>query len=282
MFPSPHICLQLSVCTGDCWQDGPHVSAKTNMCVSSCLLAVCFSVGLEITLWTHTPIMMMSLLHLRLHLMMQRHFCLCLYYPQCTWKMTPKASGGSAGCFWLIDWLIRSSLSTVVCSAGQATCSGVDGDSGIGAEGQHVEGAGSGRGQLRLKLLISQQTRVSYIPHVLTVLNQSCFWGSITRAHRSHWSSAVTGSNSGFISRMLTSITGHESCDRLLVEWCAVTQVYNATRNNGGQRASLCCASWVIPSGSFCRVHKFICCAALCELTASSSAPQWCHPVSTV
>lgn len=88
MFPSPHICLQLSVCrTRDCLQDGPHMYAKTNVCVSSCLLAVCFSVGLEITLWTHTPIMMMSSLHVRLRLMMQRHFCLCLYYPQCTWKM---------------------------------------------------------------------------------------------------------------------------------------------------------------------------------------------------
>lgn len=142
MFPSPHICLHLSVCTGDCWLDGPHMYAKTNVCVPSCLLAVCFSVGLEITLWTHTPIMMMSSLHMRLRLMMQRHFCLCLYYPQCTWKMMIEA-----GCFWLIGWLIRSSLSTVVCSAGQATCSGVDGDSGIGAEGQHVEGAGSGSAQ---------------------------------------------------------------------------------------------------------------------------------------
>lgn len=73
------------------------------------------------------------------------------------------------------------------------------------------------------------------------------FWGSITRALPPSFtliSSAVTGSNSGFISRMFTD--SHPS-HRLWVTW---RDRHNATRNNEGQRASLRYAFWVIPSGS--------------------------------
>lgn len=162
MFPSPHICLQLSVCTGDCWQDGPHVCAKTNVCVSSCLLAVCFSVGLEITLWTQThsnhddvitssaappndaasflPLLVLPTMHLKND---QKHVCLSDEW------------GGSAGCFWLIDWsglLCPQSCVQQVRRSVQVLMETPVSELLPTAEGQHVEGLG----QLRLNPAVNQ------------------------------------------------------------------------------------------------------------------------------
>lgn len=89
MFPSPHICLQLSVCLY--WwllaRWSSRVCKDQRVCFQLFVGSMFFSGIRDYTVDTHTPIVMMSSLHLQLRLMMQRHFCLCLYYPQCTWKM---------------------------------------------------------------------------------------------------------------------------------------------------------------------------------------------------
>lgn len=151
--------------------------AKTNVCVSSCWLAVCFSVGLEITLWTQThsnhddvtassaapPNDALSVIfasacitHNALEKWCQKHLteavCVCVM-SQVVQQVV-----------FLIDWLIRSSLSTVTCPAGQAKYSGVDGDSGIRAAFYSWRTACGGGGvRFRvssdwIQLLISQLT----------------------------------------------------------------------------------------------------------------------------
>lgn len=199
--------------------------------------------------------MMMSSLHLRLRLIFASA---CITHNAL--EKWSKASDRSCVFVWwvrrfsrlfLIDWLIRSSLSTVVCSAGQAKCSGVDGDSGIGAASYSWRTACGGGGVSSdwIQLVISQQTSGQlHHSHVNCVCSiRAGFWGSITRALPPSFtliSSAVTGSNSGFSSRMFTD--SHPS-HRLWVTW---RDRHNATRNNEGQRASLRYAFWVIPSGS--------------------------------
>lgn len=132
--------------------------------------------------------MMMSSLHLRLRLIFASA---CITHNAL--EKWSKASDRSCVFVWwvrrfsrlfLIDWLIRSSLSTVVCSAGQAKSSGVDGDSGIGAASYSWRTACGGGGVSSdwIQLLISQQTSGQlHHSHVNCVCSiRAGFWGSIT------------------------------------------------------------------------------------------------------
>lgn len=182
--------------------------------------------------------MMMSSLHLRLRLIFASA---CITHNAL--EKWSKASDRSCVFVWwvrrfsrlfLIDWLIRPSLSTVVCSAGQAKCSGVDGDSGIGAASYSWRTACGGGGVSSdwIQLLISQQTSGQlHHSHVNCVCSELVSEGRSHERfhHHSHWflqllQDQTLGLSAG-CSQTHIPHTGYESRDVTDITLHAITRV---------------------------------------------------------